>query len=79
MTATPAQLEALERARQAKKDKATSPKVKDTVTENTDKRVWGDAFFTAMRNREVKSSSDLELCVPIADKAVEIFDREGKL
>ena len=46
--------------------------------EMTDKEVWVAAFNTAMRNLEIKSPVNLATCLPVADRALELFKARFK-
>lgn len=75
----------LEKARQIKQEKLksgelvlgkqkTSPQSIDVQSSIGEKEVWLATFTAAMRNLEIKSVVNISACLPIADKAVEIFN-----
>ena len=85
MTISPKQLEALARGRATKAaNKAaraaagipepTKPKKEPIMSGKiSDEEVWTLALCAAMRNLEIKSPVNVATCVPVADKALELF------
>lgn len=87
MAATERQLAALaaSRAKKAalKAEREANPDYVGPVKEKkdtnmSDKEVWMAAFTAAMVTLEIKSPVNISTCVPIADKALELFKARFK-
>lgn len=81
MATSQAKIDALARAREAKRLKKLaeangSPEdalIAELEDENYDRGVWLSALITAMKTREVKTVNDVNPCVPIADEVLRIY------
>lgn len=88
MAATEKQLAHYERMRvkraEIKVERAANPDYVEPVKEKkdtnmSDKEVWMNAFTSAMITLEIKSPVNIATCVPIADRALELFKARFKV